>query len=453
MSVFVFDQHTHPLMPCSEKRARLLLARRRAVVHRVEPLCIRLKDRRIEESSVQPIVLKLDPGSRTTGMALARVESTEAGEVHHALHLAHLAHRGTDVTHHLDTRRGSRRRRRSANLRYRAPRFLNRRRPVGWLPPSLVSRIGNVLTWARRSQRWAPLVRIDSERVTFDMQLMQDAEVSGIEYQRGELAGWEMRASLLEKFGRRCVYCQAYDQPFERDHRLPRSRGGSHRVSNLVLSCHTCNQAKGNQTAAEFGHAEVEQQARQPVRDAAAVTATRYAMGEHLKRLRLPLSTWSGGRTRWNRDRCGLHKDHALDALCVGDRAGVQVSPIPLFHITALGRGRYARTLVTNAGFPRGYLMQQKRVRGFQTGDLVCAEVPAFSRNKPLTTHGIHRGRVAVRATGSFRIASVDGINARYCRLVQRADGYGYTLMRTPMAGRAHLQPSPRKEDLLPPHT
>jgi 5-methylcytosine-specific restriction endonuclease McrA len=448
MSVFVLDCHQQPLMPCSEKRARLLLAHKRAVVHRLEPFCIRLKDRRVEESTVQPVVLKLDPGSRTTGIALARVESTDAGEMHHALHLAHLVHRGEDVKKHLDTRRGYRRRRRSTNLRYRASRFLNRRRKAGWLPPSIHSRIGNVLTWARRYQRWVPLTRIDVERVKFDTQVMQNAEVSGVEYQRGELAGWELRAYLLEKFGRRCVYCHATDRPFELDHVRPRSRGGSDRVSNLVLSCHECNSRKGNQTAAEFGHPEVEQQARQPLRDAAAVNATRFALVERLKPLGLPLSTWSGGRTRWNRDRFGVRKEHALDALCVGNLAGVQLPPMRILQMTALGRGRYSRTLVDGSGFPRGYLLRQKRVKCFQTGDLVLADVPETARGKSLATHGMRRGRVAVRATGSFRVGSVDGINARYCRVVQRADGYEMGLL-PPQEPPPSLH---QKEDLLPPH-
>ena len=75
MSVFVLDQRHQPLMPCSEKRARLLLHRGRAVVHRRTPFVIRLLDRRVETSVVQPVVLKLDPGSRRTGMALVRVEA------------------------------------------------------------------------------------------------------------------------------------------------------------------------------------------------------------------------------------------------------------------------------------------------------------------------------------------------------------------------------------------
>src|SRR5258708_26516624 len=102
-------------------------------------------------------------------------------------------------------KRGTRRRRRrSANLRYRPPRFLHRRRPAGWLPPSLRSRIGNVLTWAHRYRRWTPVTRIEVERVRFDTHALQDAEASGLEYKRGTLCGLETRAYLLEKFGRRC---------------------------------------------------------------------------------------------------------------------------------------------------------------------------------------------------------------------------------------------------------
>src|SRR5262249_47270321 len=110
--------------------------------------------------------------------------------------------------------------------------------------------------------------------------------------------------------------------------------------------------------------------------------------------------------------------------LCVGNLAGVHAGKLRTLEIAAQGRGRYQRTLVDESGFPRGYLMRQKRVRGFSTGDLVRAVVPPH-----LKTRGVHTARVAVRATGSFRVGKVDGINARYCRLLQRSDGYEYTLM------------------------
>ncbi|BCL82299.1 HNH endonuclease [Ktedonobacteria bacterium brp13] len=390
----------------------------------------------MQESQVQPVVLKLDPGSKVTGMALVREEQTEAGPVHHALHLAHLEHRGVQVHAAMGQRARYRRRRRSANLRYRSPRFLNRRRSKGWLPPSLRSRVGNVVNWAKRYQKWIPLTRIEIEQVKFDLHLLQNPEVSGVEYQRGDLFGWEVRSYLLEKFGRRCVYCGEANLPFELDHVQPRSRGGSDRVANLVLSCHDCNSKKGNQTVAEFGHPEIEAVAKAPLRDAAAVNATRFALVEALRSLGLSIGTWSGGRTRWNRDRFGIGKDHALDALCVGQIAGVDAGYGCMIRIIAQGRGRYGRTLVNASGFPRGYLLRQKRVKGFATGDLVRAEVPDH-----LKTRGIHRGRVAVRATGSFRVGTVDGINAKYCHLLQRADGYSFVVVE---AGTQNTAPRPR---------
>ena len=254
MAVFVLDYHKMPLMPCSEKRARLLLSRKRAVVHRLWPFTIRLKDRDRAASTVQPVAVKLDPGSKTTGIALVRLEQRPEGEVHHALHLAELSHRGEQVHRALLQRAGYRRRRRSANLRYRAPRFANRRRPKGWLPPSLHSRIVNVLTWVKRYRSFVPLTRQEVERVTFDTQLLQNPALTGVAYQRGDLLGWEVRAYILAKFDYRCAYCGRENVAFELDHIVPRSRGGSDRVSNLAASCHDCNAVKGNRTASECGY-------------------------------------------------------------------------------------------------------------------------------------------------------------------------------------------------------
>ena len=196
---------------------------------------------------------------------------------------------------------------------------------------------------------------------------------------------------------------------------------------NLVLACHDCNTAKGHQTAAEFGHPEVEAQAKRPLKDTAAVNATRFKLVEALRVFGLPIGTWTGGRTRWNRARFGLEKTHALDALCIGDLASVRPGTLKMLAITATGRGDHCRTNWTREGFPRGYKMRQKQVRGFKTGDRVRAVVPA-----KLKTAGTHVGRVQVRKSGSFAIKTrdrdIDGIGAMYFHLIQRGDGYEYTV-------------------------
>ncbi len=116
--VHVVDKHKKPLMPCSEKRARLVLERGRAVVHKMAPFTIRLKDRLVGDSVLQPLELKLDPGSKVTGGAIIRDSKETIG-------LYERRHR-TDIKANLDARRALRRGRRNRKTRYRTPRFDNR---------------------------------------------------------------------------------------------------------------------------------------------------------------------------------------------------------------------------------------------------------------------------------------------------------------------------------------
>jgi len=418
--VFVLDKQKQPLMPCHPARARQLLQQGRAVVQRLRPFTIRLKDR--VGGATQPVRLKLDPGSKITGIAIVREEEGQAT----VLHLAELHHK-PGIKKRLDQRRVYRHHRRTRKLRHRAPRFLNRTRPRGWLPPSLQARLDNILSWVRRYRQVVPITAVSLELASFDTQALQNPEINGVEYQQGELAGYEVREYLLEKWGRRCVYCGAANVPLEVEHIVPRSRGGSNRVSNRALACRTCNQAKGNRTAAEFGHPRVQEQARQSLRDAAAVNSTRWALRRALEALGLPLEVGTGGRTKYNRTRLQLPKTHALDALCVGASTPERVSlnGMGVLTIRALGRGQYRRTNVSACGFPRGYRIRQKRVQGFHTGDLVRAVIPAGKYA------GRHTGVVVVRASGHFDLKEngrrvAQGILARHFRLLQRSDGYGY---------------------------
>ena len=425
MSVFVIDKRKKPLMPCSEKRARQLLERRRAVVHRLHPFTIRLKD--WVGGDVQPVRIKLDPGSKTTGLAVVREH--DAGQ--HVLCLAEITHRGHTVAKSMKSRSASRRRRRTANLRYREPRFDNRRRPDGWLTPSMRSRIGNILTWVARLRHVCPVVALSQERVKFDLQKHEDPEISGIEYQQGTLAGSELREYLLAKWGRKCTYCGKQDVPLQIEHIHPKSKGGSDRVSNLCLACEPCNRRKGNKPVDGFVADpkvldEILKQAKAPLKDATAVNATRRELFRRLRAMGLPVECGSGGRTKWNRSRLDIPKSHALDAACVGDVETVSGWQIPVLKIDAKGRGQYQRTNVTAHGFPNGYFVGRKMVRGFRTGDIVRAVVLTGKKI------GTYLGRVAVRATGSFKVRTpdgpVDGVSWKSCTVQQRANGYAYSL-------------------------
>lgn len=253
-AVLVLDRHGKPLMPTHPARARKLMKVGRARIHKQYPFTIRLIDRILEESAVQPIRLKIDPGSKTTGMCLVREEVKTDGTtiVHHVLFHLELTHRGQKIRKSILQRKGYRRRRRSVNLRYRGPTFDNRTKPEGWLPPSLRSLVDNVMSWKGRLSGLAPVSAATVERVRFDTQAMQNPEISGIEYQQGELAGYEIREYLLEKWGRKCAYCGAVHLPLQVEHIHPKAKGGSNRVSNLTLACQPCNEAKGSMPVGEF---------------------------------------------------------------------------------------------------------------------------------------------------------------------------------------------------------
>ncbi len=415
----VLDRNKQPLMPCHSARARELLTSGKVAVFKRFPFTIILKER--EGGHRQSVSAKVDPGSKETGLVL--VGDFKRGK--RVIWASVIEHRGQQIKNTLESRRASRRGRRARHTRYRPARFDNRKRPNGWLPPSLMSRIENVWTWAVRLNRLCAITTISQELVKFDMQLMQNTEISGVEYQQGELMGYEVREYLLEKWGRKCAYCGAKNTALEVEHITPKSRGGSNRISNLTLACRTCNENKGAQTATEFGYPDIQKQAKRPLKDAATMNATRWALYTQLKNSGLPIEIGTGGRTKYNRLQQGYPKAHWIDAACVGESGEcVYLNPHgDYLHIRATGHGSRQICRTDKFGFPSQHRLRQKRHFGFQTGDMVKATVPSGKYA------GIHVGRVACRATGSFDITTPNGkitVNHKHCSVLHHADGYSY---------------------------
>lgn len=428
MNVFVLDKDHKPLMPCGPARARKLLKAGRARVHKLQPFTIRIVDRSLADSVVQKVVVKVDPGSKETGIAVVREDEEDT---HHALYFINLKHRGAAIRDALTSRRQLRRGRRSRNLRYRAPRFLNRSKPKGWLPPSLQHRVNTTLSWVNRLRRLAPVSGIAQELVKFDTQRMQNPEISGVEYQQGELAGYELKEYLLEKFGRRCVYCAKSGVPLNVEHIVPKARGGSNRLSNLAIACVECNQKKGAKPIEEFLKgkpellARVRKQLKTPLRDAASVNATRWALFNALQATGLPIRTGSGALTKFNRHCFGVPKEHWFDALCVGRINGVSYdSCMKVLNVSCTGRGQYKRTRTDKFGFPICHFMRTKRPHGVGTGDLVRMTVRKGKHP------GTWQGRATAFSDGSvvvqlpmFRIKG----RAKNCSILSLNDGYDYS--------------------------
>jgi 5-methylcytosine-specific restriction endonuclease McrA len=420
--VLVVDTNRQPLDPCHPARARKLLGKGRAAVYRRYPFTILLKDRTVEKSVVHPYRIKIDPGSKIMGFA---VLNEETGQV---IWAAELTHRGQQIRDALLTRRMLRRRRRSRKTRYRAPRFLNRRRPEGWLPPSLLSRVVHTITWVKRLMRFCPVTAISQELSKFDTQALENPEISGVEYQQGTLHGYEVREYLLQKWGRRCAYCRGEKVPLAVEHITPRSKGGSNRISNLTLACHACNESKGSQLIEEFLARkpdlleQITSQAKVPLKDAAAINATRWELFQQLQNCDLPVEYSTGGRTKFNRVQRHLPKTHWLDAACIGTSTPEQLylrGVHPLL-MRATGHGVRQRCRTDKFGFPHRHAPRAKKFFGFQTGDIVVADIPTGK------LAGRYIGRVVIRFRPSFRLNGIN-VHPKYLRVIHHADGYDYT--------------------------
>ena len=423
--VFVLDHNRRPLSPVHPGEARVLLSTGKAAVLRRYPFTLILKENK-PDIAVTPVVIKLDPGSKITGIALVG----PAGKV---LFAAELEHRGQVIKARLEARSAVRRSRRNRKTRYRPARFLNRTKPKGWLAPSLMHRVLTIMAWVKRFQRFCNVVAISVERVKFDMQAMQNPEISGTEYQQGTLQGYTVKEYLLEKWNRTCAYCGAKNMPFEVEHIVPKVSGGSNRISNLALACHDCNERKGKLPIEVFLRNKPEvlkrvlTQAKLPLRDAAAVNTTRNVLLSTLEVLGLPIETGTGAQTKLNRKKQKYPKAHWIDAACVGNSGGsIKLTPgtKPLL-VKATGHGNRQMCGTNKFGLPKQHRTQQATHYGFHTGDTVRAVVLKGKKT------GSYTGRLTCRASGRFDVQTatvrVAGISHSCCALLHQQDGYRYT--------------------------
>ena len=418
--VFVIDKSKKPLDMISNAEARILLKNKLAIVDKVHPFTIRLKDNSYG-SKDRTYIVKLDPGSRTTGIAIT--DDKDA-----VVMLAELEHRGYIIKKSLGSRKAIRRHRRQRKTRYREARFLNRIKPEGWLAPSVRSRADNVINFIQKYKKFININKVMIERVSFDTaQMSSETELHGVDYQQGSLYQKKLRDFIFFRSNGKCSYCGKQAQ--EIDHIVPRSKGGTNSVNNLTATCRACNEKKSNLSLKEFGKlvgknfSKIEP--KKLPKDAAIVQSARNYMVKEITKLVPDTTTHDAWLTKYNRDELGLPKEHYYDALSVGE-----ISPKfnfftdKVLQISAKGRGSRQMCSMDRFGFPRTSAKASKLVKGFQTGDIVKAVVPSGLKQ------GEYLGRVVVRSNGSFSIKTscclIQGIGYKYCSLVQRNDGYSY---------------------------
>ncbi|MBU0906704.1 MAG: HNH endonuclease [Nanoarchaeota archaeon] len=302
LRVPVLNMRGKPLMPTTPAKARHLIKQGKAKVVKRTPFVIQLTIATGETK--QDIILGVDAGYSEVGFsATTEKEELISGKLELRKNVSKL----------IEQKRNYRRTRRS-RLWHRKPRFLNRNKKASWLAPSIQHKLDTHMRLIEKLKQWFPITNTIIEVANFDTQKMQNPEITGIEYQQGELQGYEIREYLLDKWGRQCVYCKKKNLPLEVEHITPKSKGGSSRVSNLTISCRKCNWKKGNQTAEEFGFPEIQKQAKESLKSTAFMNVVRKMLAEQIN-----AEETFGYITKYGRIKQDIEKSHVNDAFVIAD--------------------------------------------------------------------------------------------------------------------------------------
>ncbi|MFQ6062293.1 MAG: RNA-guided endonuclease IscB, partial [Methanosarcinales archaeon] len=303
MLVYVINKHNQSLMPCNSRKARILLKQNKARILKYEPFTIQL----IYGSSGyrQKTIMGIDTGSRNIGIAIV----SEQGKV---LYQAELELR-QDIRKNMDNRRQLRRARRHRKTRYRKPRFDNRRRPEGWLPPSIDSKVNAIVGMYDKLSKFIPISKAVVEIAKFDIQKLQNPNISGVQYQQGHTYGYyNVRHYVFARDSYTCQICsKKNDRSLVTHHIIQRSQGGTDRPDNLVTLHKDCHIAyhQGKYPNVKFNTSKT-------YKEAAYLNATKNKIVKLLK-ARVNTNVTFGNITTVTRQQFGLPKHHYTDAITI----------------------------------------------------------------------------------------------------------------------------------------
>jgi N6-L-threonylcarbamoyladenine synthase len=303
--VYVINKNGQPLMPTeNHAKVRVLLKSGKAKVVKKCPFTIQL----LYDSTnhTQKVTLGVDSGSRHIG-----ISATTKDKV---LFEADVELRN-DIVDLLSTRRELRHSRRNRKIRYRKPRFDNRKRKDGWLAPSVQQKVDSHLTMIEKVRKILSISDIVAEVASFDIQKIKNPSISGAEYQQGEqLDFWNVREYVLFRDGHTCQCCKgkSKDKILNVHHIESRKTGGD-APNNLITLCETCHTGyhKGTVKLPKTIHRGMS------FRDATFMGIMRWAFYNKLKEIYPNVSLTYGYITKHTRIENDLPKDHYIDARCI----------------------------------------------------------------------------------------------------------------------------------------
>ena len=360
MIVYVLNKHGRPLMPCSPCKAKKLLKQGKAKVKRTEPFTIQF----LYGSSgyTQDITLGIDAGSKHIGVSA----TTKKKE----LYAADVEIRN-DIVDKLSTRRQYRCGRRNRKTRYRKPKFQNRvkSKHKGWLAPSIESKINSHFRVVKDVYKILPVNKIIVETASFDIQKIQNPDISGVGYQQGDQLGFEnVREYVLWRDGHTCQCCKgkSKDNILEVHHIESRKTGGNS-SNNLVTLCRTCH--KGHHKGTIKLPSKIKRE--MSFKDVAFMGIMRWTFYNRLKELYHNVRMTYGYITKHNRIENHLPKEHYIDAYCIAGNLNAERLDYYYYQKCVRKTNRQTHKAKILKGGKKKLNQAPKYVKGFQLFDKV----------------------------------------------------------------------------------
>lgn len=291
-------------MPCSQRKARILLKQNKATIYKYNPFTIRLNYCSGESNQICKI--GIDTGSKNIGIAITSNKNVLfKGEIELR----------QDVKSNIYLRKEYRRARRSRKTRYRKARFLNRKKKKDWLPPSIESRISITFRWIDLFLELVPQKELYIEVGKFDIQKMINQNIKNEEYQQGDKFGYyNTRYYVFDRDNYTCQVCKkSNNKILQTHHIIYKSNGGTNRAENLITICSECHTSNNHKEGNILWKWQIEKKKTKQYKDPPFMNIIRRRIF-----IKYPMAKIVyGSETSYVRKEMKLEKTHYNDAIVI----------------------------------------------------------------------------------------------------------------------------------------
>ena len=307
------------LMPCSQRKARLLLKEGKAKIIGYKPFTIQLLQATGE--TIQEVHFGVDTGAKHIGIAAISSNKVLAkGEIELR----------DDVHKNMMVRHQARRDRRNRKTRYRKDRFLNRKRKDGWLPPTVQSKLDATFMWIDRFDSLLPNPILHIEVGKFDTQKMINPDITNEEYQNGQCAGYyDVRYFVFARDNYTCQVCKRKNKILNTHHIIYRTKGGTDRADNLITVCTDCHTSENHKVGGILYNWMIKHKKVKQYKEATFMNIVRKRTFAKYPKA---IITY-GSETSPYRKELGLEKTHYNDAIAITKIENIKENPNEWFYI------------------------------------------------------------------------------------------------------------------------